>query len=175
MPLVECHIAGLYSQHRPYREGGASHFLVAPQVSYECYLKHRQEQPHRNPRYPHRRVASQWSVSCIEECVSFATSAKQHWVFDLTSRDGIVESRHGWGLHLTPQGPAYLGVSRSGDSVFIAKFVDGTATHRWHGYPADYLSNVNDAPAPEVLAKWADVYLPAPKVRKLSQHLRCRL
>jgi hypothetical protein len=137
MPLVECHLGCLYADPRPYLEGGISHFVVAPSVDYEFHLEYRDRIGRQRPT----SAASQWMLNRTQECASFVISSTHQWLFDLTARNGTVKSRHGLGLPLTEEGPAYLGMIRSGKRVFIAEFLDGTATHRRHAYPADHQTN----------------------------------
>jgi hypothetical protein len=87
-----------------------------------------------------------------------------------------------WGLHLVDGYAAYLGRTASGspttgtEPLIIAKFVDGTHTANWHGYPADHMQNHQDRPPAKVTRKWLDNGVLAPaKIGKITRGQRCRL
>src|SRR6266852_5470035 len=165
MSRVPCILADILPEPEHQLVGATSHYRVAVGVDYECRLEH---------RGGGWALKSKWDVTRLDECRVFVAAAVAGWLLDCVAADGSVENRRGWGVRLGANGPEYLGSSRNdGYPVFVAKFVDGTSSHTWHGYPADNEGNVNDIPDPEILALWADVVLPPAKIIKLSRQRRC--
>ena len=91
-------------------------------------------------------VKSKWIISFAEEHTCFSLAYNNRWI----------DTNKGWGLHFLENRISQLGISRSGQRLFIAKFVDSTNNNVWHGYPADYVSNIHDRPATSVLSDWVD-------------------
>lgn len=124
------------------------------------YLNHPQ---HRN-NTPQK---SQWRISEQEEIEAFTQSLNENWVVGDT----------GWGFHLGESRLAYLGVAQNHRTpVFLAKFVDGTGTSSWHGYPADHVVNSQDRPPVCLQRSWlSSGRLAKAKIRKLAKGQPCNL
>ena len=122
--------------------------------------------------HPHHRsttqkdTKSQWIISVAEEVQAFTHAHGNGWL----------QSSAGWGLHLESGIVAYLGTLYSDDSLlFIAKFVDGTATSHWHGYPIDHRRSY-DAPSTAILNVWlVSKLLSAAQIRKIARGQPCSL
>lgn len=113
----------------------------------------------------HRK--SQWTISEVDERSVFHRTYSKEWY------DGTI----GWGLHFTQNAILELGtgVNRI-RRLFVAKFVDGNARGEWHGYPADYLANQQDAPDEVYLMAWCEKgYMSRAKMRKILQRKPCNL
>ena len=113
---------------------------------------------------------SQWIISEEDERICF-TRAYGVW------HDSNYTC---WGLHFDGGLASYLGISKASASgqnyLFVAKFIDSNQNSRWHGYPADHVSNQQDIPSPTVLKNWLDSELLRPSIiRKLSKGQKCRL
>ena len=87
---------------------------------------------------------SQWSIGLPEELHCFENSVNLGWA----------NSSHAWGLHCPGAIPEVLGHSPTGLSLKIAKFVAGTSTSFWHGYPANYRQYHQDRPPVSILRGW---------------------
>ncbi|MEP4599695.1 MAG: hypothetical protein ABJZ98_02215, partial [Saccharospirillum sp.] len=106
------------------------------QIEYCPNPQHRNSNPNK----------SQWTIDIPSELESFQTMDQQEWN----------ENQTGWGLYFNEYGSiSYLGtLPRNRAEVFIAKFVCDVAHGLWHGYPADYQSNIQDVPHKEVIFEW---------------------
>jgi len=129
---------------------------IADGVTYQCHPDHRNCTPRK----------SQWTISEPEEVNCFR----------LTWREGWVNDKAGWGLHLVAGRPAHLGVAQDHRTpVFIAKFVASGAQSCWHGFPADH-SQTYDRPSDRVLGLWLlNGTLPPAKIRKVQKGEPCSL
>jgi hypothetical protein len=148
-------------------EAGETQFLLSFEVHYRCTNEHR-----------NGAIAqeSQWSIPRAAEVTTFVAAAIEGWQLEHQANDAITH-RRGWGLHLLGGRPAPLGTARStrADS-FVAKFVDGNATQRWHGYPADHEATTADIPDAQVLERWvAAGLINHAKRRKMMRQHPCRL
>lgn len=130
---------------------------------------------HRNDSYrddPHRK--SQWRPDFPQntelECF-FLCFVNEWWV------TGIQGKREGWGVYLPPGPFRYVGSSADARrDLLLAKFVDGTGSHSWHGYPADYQARPQDVPDPDVLKEWLRARPISPRaVRLISSGQPCDL
>jgi hypothetical protein len=110
---------------------------------------------------------SQWTIPEAAERACFLRAYGNHWVLE----------RAGWGLHLENGQPDYLGKGQDHQMmVFVAKFVNGSGTGPWHGYPADHCRTVGDIPRQTVAWDWySRGLLTRPKVRKLLRGQPCSL
>lgn len=120
---------------------------------------HKEDHRNRSP------IKSQWTVSEEEERRIFSRAYSQNWC------DGVT----GWGVRVIGDviGALGMGVDRARD-LFIAKFVDGNANQRWHGYPADHVANQHDVPDERVLRRWHEIgYLNLAKARKIVKRQPC--
>lgn len=130
---------------------------IVPGIEYACHPDHRNGNHNK----------SQWIISQADEVQSFRYAHAQAWI--LNSR--------GWGLHIQNGAPDYLGVGVDRNRrLFVARFEDGNANQKWHGYPADHQSKVNDRLPEELKQLWLEnsVLTPA-KVRKLAKGEPCSL
>ena len=73
-----------------------------------------------------------------------------------------------WGVKVLGDVLQVLGLNNNKQELKLAKFVDGTNTNVWHGYPADYVSKSQDRPATNILKIWVDSgYLTKAKMSKI--------
>ena len=133
--------------------------ILSGGIAYEVNPVHRNGMP----------TKSQWAIPEAHEVDSFTNALANTWV---GHGIGI-----GWGLHLVNGRAAYLGVAKDRvTNLLIARFVDGTRTQNWHGYPADHQANAQDVPDESILNAWMAAELIAPaKIRKLEKRQPCRL
>ena len=110
---------------------------------------------------------SQWRIARPEELTCFQRSVREGWSV----------SPVGWGLHITNEELAILGVAQDHSTeVFLAKFVDPSEADSWHGYPADHQRNLQDIPDPHVLRAWmSDGLITPAKARKIARAQPCHL
>jgi hypothetical protein len=131
-------------------------------------------------RHEHRNGAiaqeSQWTIPRPAEAATFLRTALEGWQLELAANGGISQ-RRAWGLNITPGGPVALGLARSTRAdAYVAKFVDGTGTQQWHGYPADHEGETADIPDAPVLERWVVAgHINHAKRRKLMRQRPCRL
>lgn len=113
----------------------------------------------------HRK--SQWTISEVDERSIFCRTFSKEWF------DGTI----GWGLYFAGDAIRELGMGVNNiRKLFVAKFVDGNARNRWHGYPADYLEHQQDVPDAIYLMAWCENgYLSRAKMRKILQRKPCNL
>ncbi len=115
---------------------------------------------------------SQWLISQDEEVAAFEHA---HNIKALATSEGPA-----WGLHLANDRPSILGCSAAENpprrELFLAKFVCKRRPTPWHGYPADYRSNVADRPDADILKGWySRGYIQKHEVAKVRQGKRCSL
>ena len=87
---------------------------------------------------------SQWTISVDEEIDLFAK----------TKRNGYVYDDKGYALWIVAEKAVVLGITEYQSETRLARFVDGTRTDHWHGYPANYLRAKNDIPPMHLLRQW---------------------
>lgn len=87
---------------------------------------------------------SQWTISVDEEVDLFAK----------TKKDGHVYDDKGYALWIVVEKAAVLGLTEHQSETRLARFVDGTKSDHWHGYPANYLRAKNDIPPMHLLRQW---------------------
>lgn len=69
-----------------------------------------------------------------------------------------------------------VGINNDKEELRIAKFIDGTGSDVWHGYPADYLNRKQDIPSTFVLQIWVSSgYIGKSDLRKIRQGMPCNL
>jgi hypothetical protein len=149
-------------------DGDADRQEVSPGVEYAINRIHRDG---------NMGQASQWDIPELAECQAFSLAFAAGWLSERVDEEGVILGRTGWGLHVGPNGAEYLGRVRGGGyRAVVAKFVDGTAMHRWHGYPADHQKFASDVPDMFAVKEWSQTgLLPWPKGRKLLKQQRCQL
>jgi len=132
-------------------------FKIAADVIYKPNKQHRDKNPNK----------SQWTISILEEVKVFENTYPNNWI----------DQSVGWGLHFVNNGVQYLGnASNQNRRLFIAKFMDGNCNGKWHGYPADYQTNIQDIPNEFGLKEWVDKrYLSNAKIAKITQGKPCSL
>lgn len=89
---------------------------------------------------------SQWSIPVDDEFDLFAKAKKDGQIFD----------DKGYALWIVGDAACVLGVTEHESKTRLARFVDGTRTDHWHGYPANYLRAKNDIPPMSLLRQWKD-------------------
>jgi hypothetical protein len=118
---------------------------------------------HRN-RTPKK---SQWGILYSNELASFCHCVSNGWI----------EGEKGWGFHLVNGRPQYLGVDEVGTmQVFIARFEDGNANWKWHGYPLDHVRRPEDCPPDWLRRVWIRMQLlTKPKLARICKRKPCTL
>jgi hypothetical protein len=134
-------------------------FRIAVGVTYLIHQAHRDG----------TKDKSQWTIEVPKELTVFAAALRAHWT--------DAAAGWGWGLHIVRGRVAYLGVGRDHElRVFVAKFLDGTHTSTWHGFPADHRRGPSDRPPERVMKTWLETKVLAPaKVRKIAKGKPCDL
>jgi hypothetical protein len=118
---------------------------------------------HRKTGNPNKCI---WKITFDQEVDCFIMTVSEKW------KDGI----HGWGLKALDNVLQVVGVNNIKEELKLAKFIDGTNTNVWHGYPADYVSKSNDRPTTEILKKWVDLgYITKAKMSKIRLGQSCNL
>lgn len=87
-----------------------------------------------------------WTINLVEEVDCFKKSYSSQWQLNCK----------GWGLHIIQDRICVLGKNPEGENLKIAKFVDSSNDNSWHGYPADYRSNIQDRPTQHILEMWRE-------------------
>jgi hypothetical protein len=109
---------------------------------------------------------STWIISPDQEIECFVLAKEAKW-------EGVSVA---WGVHLIGNRIQSLGINHSRIELKIAKFVDGSATNIWHGYPADFRTKAKDRPPINILASWKDKgIILKHHVRKISGGIECNL
>lgn len=126
-------------------------------IFYEIHPDHRNK----------TRNKSQWIIKIEEERSCFNKTIENSWI----------NKNVGWGLHFENDILSYLGFAQDHiTKIFIAKFVDGSNSNHWHGYPADHHRNNDDIPSQKILHLWLDAkVLSSPKIRKILRGQPCSL
>jgi hypothetical protein len=134
-----------------------NHHIVAPGFTYQVHPDHRNG----------TQSKSQWTISQTEELGVFGAAVARRW---------LLQNR-GWGLYIQNDQFTVVGVSADqARRIFVAKFTASNAPQIWHGYPADHQIHSHDIPAPEIMKRWMDTNVLAPrKIRKLSKGQPCNL
>ena len=89
---------------------------------------------------------SQWTISVDDELDLFAEA----------KRDGQLFDDKGYAIWIIDNNAGVLGVTEHDSETKLARFVDGTRSDHWHGYPANYLRAKNDIPPMTLLKLWKD-------------------
>lgn len=89
---------------------------------------------------------SQWTISVDDELDLFAK----------TKRDGQIYDDKGYALWIIGNDACVLGITEHQSETRLARFVDGTRSDHWHGYPANYMRAKNDIPPMSLLRQWKE-------------------
>lgn len=89
---------------------------------------------------------SQWVISVDEEIELFAKAKRDKQIFD----------DKGYAIWIISDKACVLGVTDLNSETRLARFVDGSRSDHWHGYPANYLKKKNDIPPMSLLKEWKD-------------------
>jgi hypothetical protein len=95
----------------------------------------------------HRSGKSIWTINEDEEISCFIQSMSSNWKYN----------NKAWGLYLSNGTLSVLGKNDKNVYLKIAKFLDGSNTNIWHGYPADYIRNTQDRPTTHILYLWVNL------------------
>lgn len=118
---------------------------------------------HRRNGNPNKSI---WTVSFNEEVDCFIQTINENW------KNG----NEAWGLRVIGTILQVVGLNNGSEELKIAKFVDGTNTNVWHGYPADYMSKSQDRPTTNILKVWVDKkYITKAKMSKIRLGQTCNL
>jgi hypothetical protein len=118
----------------------------------------------------HRRIGNPnkciWNITFDEEVDCFIQAMNSNWK----------RGTEGWGVKVINNILQVVGVNNDRQELKLAKFVDGTKTNIWHGYPADYMNNHQDRPETDILKDWVKKgYLTKPKMNKIRRQVSCNL
>ena len=109
---------------------------------------------------------SQWTISVDDEFDLFAK----------TKRDGQIYDDKGYALWIVSDVACVLGVTEHNSETRLARFVDGTRSDHWHGYPANYMRAKNDIPPMSLLKQWKESGLiEKSDITRLKQQKPCSL
>jgi len=118
---------------------------------------------HRKKGNPNKSI---WTISFDEEVECFVQTMNGNWK----------AGTEAWGVKVLGDVLQVLGLNNNKQELKLAKFVDGTNTNVWHGYPADYVSKSQDRPATNILKIWVDSgYLTKAKMSKIRLGQSCNL
>lgn len=118
---------------------------------------------HRRTGNPNKSI---WKISFEDEVNCFIQTISNNW------KEGL----EGWGIKLIGTNLQVIGISNDNNELKLAKFVDGTNTNVWHGYPADYMCKAQDRPNTETLKFWVtEGYITKAKMNKIRQGQLCNL
>ncbi len=84
---------------------------------------------------------SQWTCSLEHEITLFKKGVKYNWKKGDETLYSIINYE------------SSIGKSNDNRELFFSKFVSKNRKE-WHGYPADYVKNVQDRPSKEILNSW---------------------
>jgi hypothetical protein len=129
-------------------------FEVLPSVVYEHNILHRNKTSNK----------SQWTISLENEREVFVVGMNSQW-FVMTAC---------WSMYIVDGVVQYLGLAQDHSKpVFLSKFVDGTATGKWHGYPVDH-QDKNFVLPTQVSKLWLDSkILSTSKISKIIRRQPC--
>ena len=118
---------------------------------------------HRRKGNPNKCI---WKLTFDEEVGCFIQALNSNW------KTGT----EAWGVKVIGDILQVVGLTHDRQELKLAKFVDGTNTNVWHGYPADYMSKSQDRPATNILKVWVDKgYLTKAKMSKIRLGQSCSL
>lgn len=118
---------------------------------------------HRRSGNPHKSI---WIIDFEAEIECFINTINNNW------KDGP----EAWGLRIENANLKVIGISNNKEELKLAKFVDGTNTNVWHGYPADHMTKAQDRPTTEILRNWViEGYITKAKMNKIRQGQLCYL
>jgi hypothetical protein len=118
---------------------------------------------HRRTGNPNKSV---WTITFEEEVACFIQAINDNWKIGTQA----------WGVKVLGNILQVVGLNNNRQELKFAKFVDGTNTNVWHGYPADYMSNAQDRPATNILKGWVDNgYMTKAKMSKIRLGQPCNL
>ena len=109
---------------------------------------------------------SSWSIAMHEEVDLFADALKK----------GYEEDNIAWNLLFDGKAVCVVGYSTDDYELKLAKFLDSDKKDQWHGYPADYLKNIQDIPPYDFLKRWMEAkYITVAVMAKIRKGQRCNL
>lgn len=89
---------------------------------------------------------SQWIITVDNEIDLFAKAKRDEQIFD----------NNGYAIWVIDEKTGVLGYTENNSETRLARFVDGSRSDHWHGYPANYLKKKNDIPPMTLLKKWKE-------------------
>jgi len=118
----------------------------------------------------HRRVGnpnkSIWTISFEDEVTCFVHTITNKWKIGPDA----------WGIKVIGDILQVVGLNNDKQELKIARFVDGTNTDIWHGYPADYMRKSKDRPSTAVLKSWVKSgFITKAKMSKIRTGQSCNL
>lgn len=118
---------------------------------------------HRRSGNPNKCI---WTITYEEEVNCFIQALNGDW------RTGA----EAWGVKVIGDILQVIGLNNDNQELKLAKFVDGSKSNVWHGYPADYMKKAQDRPATNILKVWVDNgYLTKAKMSKIRLGQSCNL
>ncbi len=117
----------------------------------------------------HRRTGnsnkSLWIIDFEAEVLCFIDTVNNNWI----------EGCEAWGLKIENATLQVVGVLNNRE-LKLAKFVDGTNSNVWHGYPADHMTKSQDRPTTGILKSWVTQgFISKAKMNKIRQGQLCYL
>ena len=118
---------------------------------------------HRRKGNPNKCI---WTINHDEEVACFTETMISGW------KSGT----EAWGLRVVNNILQVIGINNDTKELKLAKFVDGSETNVWHGYPADYMRRAQDRPTTIILKAWVDTgFLTKSKMSKIRLGQSCNL
>ena len=138
------------SQHRKKGKDHKSFWTITYQEEVECFIL---------------ALNNQWKSGFKAEAWGF-----KHTNTILEDGDNEMDELEVLGFKHTNTILEVIGKNDNGQDLKLAKFVDGTNTNVWHGYPADYMNKAQDRPDTEILKKWVEKgFLTKSKMAKIRR------
>lgn len=118
---------------------------------------------HRRRGNPNKSI---WTITYEEEVDCFIQALNGNWKAE----------NEAWGIKFINGALQVVGQNHNRKELKLAKFVDGTNTNVWHGYPADHMNKAQDRPATNILKVWVtNGYLTKAKMSKIRLGQSCNL
>ena len=118
---------------------------------------------HRRTGNPNKSI---WTINFDEEVECFINAMNGNWKTEAIA----------WGIKTIGDVLHVVGLNPDNEELKIAKFVDGSKTNVWHGYPADYMRKAQDRPETVILKTWVDNgYITKAKMSKIRLGQSCNL
>lgn len=122
---------------------------------------------HRSYKY---KKASKWIITLANE-FSMADQSINFNFVEAINKNGSTNYQS-FNVIRTNNKIQNVGISKEGNVLIIGKFVN-TSPNLWHGYPADYLKNIQDKPSQKTLKSMLNKnMLDASEISKIARGKR---